>query len=135
MIDRITDLLTDKSPFPDVIPQDDARKLGFFRCDNDGYCWSATFWPDNVTGRSEELCKEFQDVKEALYRAFPTLGALSRYCEHNAKQIKPLVFDEYEMYLNLEYGCYWIRFITRKGDYNMYIHCYDKADAPAKEEP
>ena len=25
-----------------------------------------------------------------------------------------------------EYGCYWLRMITRRGDYNLYLHCYSK---------
>ena len=25
------------------------------------------------------------------------------------------------------YGCYWLRMITRRRDYNLYLHCYSKA--------
>ena len=25
-------------------------------------------------------------------------------------------------YLEMEHGCYWLRMITRKGDYNLYLH-------------
>ena len=133
MIDRIEDLLTIKSPFPEVMPEDDSRRIGYYRCDNDGYCWSSTFWPENTENRPKELIQEFLDVREAMFRTFKTLGALTRYCEQESKQIAPRVYDEFESFLNLKYGCYKIKFITRRGDYNLYIYCYDKSPAPGKE--
>ena len=30
-------------------------------------------------------------------------------------------------YLELEHGRYWLRMITRKGDYNLYLHVLSKA--------
>ena len=30
-------------------------------------------------------------------------------------------------YLELEHGRYWLRLITRKGDYNLYLHVLSKA--------
>jgi hypothetical protein len=27
----------------------------------------------------------------------------------------------------MEHGFYWLRMITRKGDYNLYLHCISKA--------
>ena len=36
-------------------------------------------------------------------------------------------------YLEMELGLYCLRMIAKKGDYNLYIYCYDKSPAPGKE--
>ena len=36
--------------------------------------------------------------------------------------------DEFGAYYSGEYGNYYFRMITRRGDYNLYMHCYAKEE-------
>ncbi len=133
---EIRDKLVAEDKYPEIQEDKGEEKypeseLSYFRCDYDGYRWWNTIWPIHRDLFSHELGVEFDEVYEALKKMFPNLGALREYCKANAQKTSDPT--EYNAYLEMEYGYYWIRFITRGGDYNMYIHCYRK-DAFLKNE-
>ena len=103
-------------------------ELAYFRCDHDGYGWWNTVWPVNKDLESSELVAEFDSVLNAFYEAFPSREAMERFCMQNLEPVSNPT--EYNAYLDLGGpGYYWLRMITRKGDYNLYLHCYSKKAA------
>lgn len=100
-------------------------ELGYFRCDYDGYRWWNTVWPVNGHLSEPELVKEFDSVYDAFLKAFPTREKMRKYCQEQAEPTSD--GTEFNAYLDLKYGFYWLRMITRQGDYNLYLHCLSKA--------
>jgi len=107
---------------------DDTRKpvseMGYFRCDNDGYRWYNTVWPVHKDLYTQELGAEFDAVYDAFCRSFKDRQAMSKWCSANAG--KTGAYDEYNAYYEGDHGFYWFRMITRRGDYNLYLHCFSK---------
>ena len=64
-------------------------------------------------------------MTNAFKKAFPDLEAVRDYVEHDAEKTGDPT--EGNAYLELEHGRYWLRLITRKGDYNLYLHVLSKA--------
>ena len=129
-ISNIINVLTKEDPCPEVWKDRSNHgypesELGYFRCDHDGYKWWNTVWPLNDLVQSPELIEEFDRFKEQLLSSFPDLKALTSFCRSYADPASNSD-TEFNMYASLDYGFYWIRMITRKGDYNMYIHCISK---------
>lgn len=128
----LKEMLSKTCPFPQVFDRKDRARanrpeseLAYFRCDYDGYRWWNTVWHIHPELETPELVKEFDGVYKAFTEAFPTLQDLTRYC---MKELSPTSDPtEYNGFLDLEFGRYWLRMITRKGDYNLYLHCYSKA--------
>ena len=85
-----------------------------------GQWWSSVF-PIHWELKTAELVQEADAVYEAFKKAFPDLEAVCDYVEHDAE---PMEGDPTEgnAYLEMEYGRYWLRMITRRGDYNLYLH-------------
>ena len=85
-----------------------------------GQWWSSVF-PIHWELKTSELVQEADAVYEAFKKAFPDLKAVRDYVEHDAE---PMEGDPTEgnAYLEMEHGRYWLRMITRKGDYNLYLH-------------
>ena len=42
--------------------------------------------------------------------------------------------DEFNFYLRGELCDYWVRLITRKGDYNMYLSAYSREETNVKDQ-
>lgn len=68
---------------------------------------------------------EFDSLYVAFLKTFPTRDAMRVYCEAHAERTTD--GTEYNAYVELEHGFYWLRMIPRKGDYNLYLHCISKA--------
>ena len=66
-----------------------------------------------------------KQIYVAFQKAFPDLNALRDYVQHDAERGEDPT--EGNAYLEMEHGCYWLRFITRKGDYNLYLHALSRA--------
>lgn len=101
-----------------------ANELAYIRADYDGYRWWNTIWPVNETLKTPRLAAELDAVYDAFREDFPTLEDMKRYCQ---QELSP-TYDptEFNAFLSLEHGYYWLRMITREGDYNLYLHCYRK---------
>ena len=55
------------------------------------------------------------------------MNALRAFCrKHPEAQVSPASTDEYNFYLVGETCNFWLRLITRRGDYNMYLHAFTK---------
>ena len=101
-------------------------ELCYIRAYHDGGGWCMSVFPVNWNLKTKELTAEADEVFDNFKKAFPDLEAVREYVEHDAE---PLDGDPAEgnAYLELEHGRYWLRLITRKGDYNLYLHVLSKA--------
>jgi len=106
-------------------------EMGYFRCDNDGYWWHNTVWPVHQEISTPELMAEFDAVLDAFRRTFKDLSAMRSWCGKYAGRTGS--YDEYNAYYEGDHGFYWFRMITRRGDYNLYLHCYSKAAMQSSE--
>lgn len=122
-------LLVCTCPFPQVFDDLDVNKrpkaeIGYFRADHDGSHWWNTVWPAyHKELETPELIDEFNTVYETFIETFPTLSDMKDYCLEYAEPTEDPT--EFNAYLELKHGWYWLRLITRR-DYNLYLHCYSK---------
>ena len=124
-------------PFPKVLKDHETingcdafrRKIGHIRGDYDGYKWWNSVWPCH-----DELCKpaiaeEIDSVYERLISqdAFSTLSVMRGFCyTHPEAVVNEQLKDEYNFYYIGEHCYFWIRCITRSGEYNLYLHAFTK---------
>lgn len=132
MKDNILSQLLIKCPFPEVFEDTETiegcsfpeprRKIGHIRADYDGWRWYNTVWPCHRALATQEICKEIDRVYDALTapNALKDLTTLRKFCgEHTDACIAKENKDEFSFYYVGELCVFWIRLITRKGDYNM----------------
>lgn len=101
-------------------------ELGYIRAYfKDGLWWNSVF-PVNWELGTLELVQEADAVYEAFRKSFPDLKAVRDFVEHDAEQMEGDP-TEGNAYLEMEHGCYVFRLITRKGDYNLYLHVLSNA--------
>lgn len=100
-------------------------ELCTIRAYHDGDDWCMSVFPVNWQLKTEELAMEADEVFANFKKAFPDLKAVRDYVEHCAERMDGDL-TEGNAYLELEHGRYWLRLITRKGDYNLYLHVLSK---------
>ncbi len=131
-MDKITNLhekLVPNLPFDDVWSHKDedgtpVSEVGYIRADHDGHRWWNTCWRKHRELESPEITAEIDALYEAFKEMLPDLPTMTNWCWHNARRVSD---DEFNAYYVGVYGCYWLRMITRRRDYNLYLHCYSKA--------
>ena len=101
-------------------------ELCYIRAYHDGDDWCMSVFPVNWNLKTKELAAEADEVYDNFKKAFPDLKAVRDYVEHYAERLDG-DSTEGNAYLELEHGRYWLRLITRKGDYNLYLHVLSKA--------
>ena len=142
MKDHILESLKTECPFPQVfedlergeagfsnVPR---RKIGHIRADYDGYRWWNTVWPCHPAVDTEEIKAEIDQTYDALTAAdaLKDLSTLTRFCEAHPEACVDRQFrQEYSFYLEGKNCDFWIRLITRKRDYNLYLNAFAKAEA------
>jgi len=126
-------------PFPQVFEEVEdpgaivlsyRRKIGHIRADYDGSRWWNTIWPMHNELASTEISKEIDAVYDALTAkdALADLKTLRAFCgQFPQAKASANCEDEYNFYYVGERCLYWMRFITRKGDYNLYLHIFLKS--------
>jgi len=130
--------LTDECPFSSIFEDTETReeelfsyprsKIGHIRADYDGYRWWNTVWPYHNELATMEMRREIDDTYDALTAkdALRDLAALRRFCVSHPDSRVGSSETEYSFYLERELCNYWLRLITRKGDYNLYLNAYRK---------
>ena len=119
-------ILTPVCNFGDNL-KDTETKIGYIRADHDGYRWWTTYFPCHEELKTEDIRNEINGVcGELIENMFLNLGAIKEFC-HRRTEAKTSE-DIYDFYIESELCNYWVRFITRKKDYNMYLHAYIKSN-------
>lgn len=103
-------------------------KIGHIRADYDGWRWWNTIWLCHDELATPEMKREIDAVYEALTAkdAFCDLAALTRFCESHPEACVGEQRTEYNFYLEGKLCDYWLRLITRRRDYNIYLNAYMK---------
>jgi len=110
-------------------------KIGHVRADHDGWRWHNTVWSCHSSLTSPEICKEIDHVYEQLTdaKALKDLAALRRFCNSHMEACVDKEFQQEFSFYYVGKRCdFWIRFITRKGDYNLYLNAYAKGQSRKK---
>ena len=121
-------------PFPEVFEDrvsqngifEYRRKIGHIRADYDDYRWWNTIWPLHKELSTPEISKEIDELYMRLISkdAFATLSEMTDFCHDHPQAAVDRT--EYNFYYEGEYCLFWIRCITRKKDYNLYINAFTK---------
>ena len=103
-------------------------KIGHIRADHDGWRWWNTVWPFHDELATEEMKREIDAAYDALTAkdALCDLHALRKFCEAHPDACAGASGTEFNFYLEGELCDFWLRLITRKGDYNIYLNAYAK---------
>ena len=99
-------------------------EIGYVRAYHDGYGWQGQYFPCRNHLRTKAFDQESQDIYRCLVTQLSTLERLKVFCKKypSAKAGE----NEYNFFMNGRAADYWIRFITRSGDYNLYLRAYAK---------
>ena len=121
-------------PFPEVFEDrvsqngifEYRRKIGHIRADYDDYRWWNSIWPLHKKLSTPEISKEIDELYMRLISkdAFATLSEMTDFCHDHPQAAVDRT--EYNFYYEGEYCLFWIRCITRKKDYNLYINAFTK---------
>lgn len=106
-------------------------KIGHIRADYDGWRWYNTVWPCHKELSSIEASVEIDRMYDRLIasNALKDLFALRKFCsQHMDACVSKEQMDEFNFFYEGDCCNYWIRLITRKGDYNLYLNAYVKAE-------
>lgn len=106
-------------------------KIGHIRADHDGWRWHNTVWPCHSSLATAEICKEIDCVYDKLTAAtaLKDLPTLRSFCNsHMDACISKESHDEFSFFYVGKHCDFWIRLITRKGDYNVYLNAYTKGE-------
>lgn len=90
-----------------------------------GHRWYNT-WFERQSKPVQELVSEIDKFQKALYETaeFKNLNSMERMC----RLLKPIddFSNEFNLYSETQHFYIWIRLITRRNDYNLYVHYYQK---------
>lgn len=130
--------LTVECPFPDVFEETEKeqngicsypkRKIVHIRADHDTNRWWNTVWPWHDELATPEMKREIDATYEALTSkdALCDLATLTRFCKSHPEACAGASETEYNFYLEGKLCDYWLRLITRRRDYNIYLSAYAK---------
>ncbi len=113
-------------------------KIVHIRADHDGYRWWNTVWPSHRELATPEMTREIDATFAALTAAdaLADLRALTAFCmSHMDARVSSERKDEFNFYLRGERCDYWLRLITRKDDYNMYLTAYARRASQEESRP
>lgn len=101
------------------------NRLVYSRSDYDDYRWWTSWFHQKKETPSQELVKEIDAFQSALFEMpeFQSLDTLCQLCKTAETTGDP---TEYNLYSETEHFHIWLRMITRKRDYNLYVNYYPK---------
>ncbi len=86
--------------------------------------WNGSYFPCRGNLWTKAFNRESQDIFRCLVTQFDNLERLRKFCkEHPASCVSEY---EYDFFMNGRAADYWIRFITRENDYNLYLKGFAK---------
>lgn len=124
MLNREIKLL--KQPTDMSFTENQNLKIAHNRLDHDGYRWWNKWFPAKGTS-DKNVIEEMEAISDYMTNKLKK-GITSIYELIYDMVLIPLDSNqtEYNVFYEGEYINCWIRLITRRGDYNMYIHCYER---------
>ena len=92
-----------------------------------GYHWFTSWFQQADEKPAQALVQEIDDFQNTLMALpeYRELDTLRRMCPVWAETTRERT--EYNLYSETEHFYIWLRIITRPGDYNLYVHYFNKA--------
>ena len=124
------EIFDDTEPTEGSIISYPRSKICHIRADHDGWRWYNTVWPCHDELATEEMKREIDAAYDALTAkgALCDLHALWKFCETHPNACVGTSGTEFNFYLEGTLCNFWLRLITRKGDYNIYLNAYAKGE-------
>lgn len=96
-------------------------EAAYSRSDYDGYRWWTTWFNPHNLHLDSELVQEIDAFQTALFQMeeLTSLATMSRFCRQAQRTSDP---TEFNLYSETQSFFVWIRMVTRKKDYNLYVH-------------
>ena len=107
---------------------DPEKKIAYNRLYHDGYRWYNTWFPKNGTDNNK-IISEMEKISDYMTESALKNGIKDIYKLAEECNAQSLFYDEYDLFYKGKYTNVWIRMINRRGNYNMYIHFYEKENA------
>lgn len=86
--------------------------------------WQGSYFPCRGELWSKAFHRESQDIYRCLVTQLDNLESLRKFCKvHPSSSVSEY---EYDFFMNGHVADYWIRFITRENDYNLYLKGFTK---------
>ena len=126
-----SEVFEDTKPGENSVTRVPRLKIAHIRADHDGWRWWNTVWPSHRELATPEMAREIDATFAALTAAdaLADLRTLMEFCMSHMDACVALErMDEFNFYLRGELCDYWLRLITRKGDYNMYLSVYARRE-------
>lgn len=123
---NFSEVFEHRSKAPDslsTLEQPDAQ-IGHIRAYYDGHVWQGSYFPCRNYLRTSAFDEELQNIYQCLVTQLHTLETLRVFCEKYPKA--KVGENEYHFFMNGHAADYWIRFVTRNNDYNLYLKGYAK---------
>lgn len=99
-------------------------QIGHIRAYWNGDGWHGNYFPCRGELWTKAFNRESQDIYRCLVTQFYNLEILREFCKgHPSSHVGE---NEYNFFMNGHAADYWIRFITRENDYNLYLKGYKK---------
>ena len=126
-----------ENPFPALFDDIDKgypkSEMGYVRAYIRNGLWNSRYFP--VGEFNQFRASEFDDIYRTFVGLCSTKGKMRNMCQKKAKRIEDWCGEEqYEAFLETPRTLY--RFVMRfaPGDYNLYLHCYDRFQIPWSDE-
>ena len=129
-----------ENPFPALF--DNAEKggypkseMGYIRAyyDRRNERWYNTCFPIGEFKKS--LAHELDAVYGQFITLFPTTGKMMDFCRKNGFEREDWCgYDQYIGYLETPIALYRLIMRNMSGDYNLYLHCYDRYEIPWSDD-
>lgn len=118
-----------KKRFPLSSAEHPASEAAYLRADYDGHKWWRTWFRSDGMQLENALADEIDQFSNALLEMpeFQSLDAMGRMCRSCA-QLTDSTTD-FNLYSETGHFYIWLQLVTRKRDYNLYVHFYLKSQA------
>lgn len=109
----------------EIFKVDPEKEIAYNRLDHNGYRWYNTWFPKNGTDNNK-IISEMEKVSDYMTESALKNGIKDIYKLAEKCNAQNLSYDEYNLFYKGKHTDVWIRMIPRRGDYNLYIHFYEK---------
>lgn len=125
------DVWEHNAPAPDALSSEDrpVKEVGYVRGDHDGHRWWTKFFisrseliTDEIRGEINRLAADILET-EPISKGIP---GIRKFCAEHPDPLQDGSAKRCSYFYEGAAANYWIEFLDRPKDYNLYIHVYVK---------
>lgn len=106
------------------------KEISYIRGDHDGRRWWTTVQPVHPGKMAKDIAKEADALTSDIIETEPISKGICGILEFTRPFPEAILKDgsrnRYNFYLEGEHANYWVQFLDMPGDYNLYIHIFEK---------